>query len=109
MIEKNIHFEKNDSWKKIIGIYIILIVFCLITLYPLLNVLSVALRPGDQLFSTSLRIIPEDATLENFRKALFETDLLIWLKNSIIISTLTAIIGVFISITAGYAFSRFSF
>lgn len=109
MIEKNIHFEKNDSWKKIVGIYTILIIFSLITLYPLLNVLSVALRPGDQLFSTSLKIIPEDATLENFKRAIFETDLLIWLKNSLVVSTLTAVIGVFISITAEYAFSRFSF
>ena len=94
MIEKNIHFEKNDSWRKIVGIYVILIIFSLITLYPLLNVLSVALRPGDQLFSTSLKIIPEDATLENFKRAIFETDLLIWLKNSLVVSTLTAVIGV---------------
>ncbi|MGL6025300.1 MAG: sugar ABC transporter permease [Cetobacterium sp.] len=109
MIDRTAHFERNDSWKKIIAIYTVLIIFSLITLYPLLNVLSVALRPGDQLFSTSLRIIPADATLDNFRKAIFDTDLLIWLKNSLIISSMTAIIGVFISITAGYAFSRFSF
>lgn len=106
---KQIHFEKGDSWGKIIGIYTILIVFSLITLYPMLNVLSIALRPGNQLFSASLSIIPEGATLENFRKAIFERDLLLWLKNSLIVSTATAIFGVTLSSTAAYAFSRFKF
>jgi len=102
-------FERGDSPMKIIGIYVILLVFCAITLYPLLNVLSVALRPGNQLFSTSLAIIPEGATLDNFRRAIGETDLLLWLKNSLIISTCTAIFGVVLSATAAYSFSRFTF
>jgi arabinogalactan oligomer/maltooligosaccharide transport system permease protein len=75
----------------------------------MLNVLSVSLRPGNQLFSTSLAIIPEGATLDNFKKALFNTDLPVWMKNSLIISTLTAVFGVVLSSTAAYAFSRFTF
>ncbi|MGL4569078.1 MAG: hypothetical protein ACRCU6_11215, partial [Fusobacteriaceae bacterium] len=69
---KQMHFEKGDSWGKIAGIYTVLIFFAALTLYPMLNVLSIALRPGNQLFSASLAIIPEGATLENFRKAIFE-------------------------------------
>ncbi|MGL4567264.1 MAG: sugar ABC transporter permease, partial [Fusobacteriaceae bacterium] len=49
------------------------------------------------------------ATLENFRKAIFERDLLLWLRNSLIVSTATAIFGVTLSSTAAYAFSRFKF
>ncbi len=103
------NFERGDSPRKIIGIYAVLLVFCIITVYPLLNVLSVALRPGNTLFSTSLAIIPKDATLDNFRRAIEGTDLLLWLKNSLIISTLTAIFGVVLSATAAYSFSRFTF
>ncbi|MGL6168040.1 MAG: sugar ABC transporter permease [Fusobacteriaceae bacterium] len=103
------HFEKGDSWGKIAGVYAIILFFCAITVYPMLNVLSIALRPGNQLFSSNLAIIPEGATLENFRKAIFETGLPIWLKNSLIISTFTAIFGVTLSSTAAYAFSRFRF
>jgi len=102
-------FERGDSPRKIAGIYLILLIFCAITVYPLLNVLSVALRPGNQLFSTSLAIIPEGATLDNFRRAIGTTDLLLWLKNSLIISTCTAIFGVVLSATAAYSFSRFKF
>ncbi|MGL4980413.1 MAG: sugar ABC transporter permease [Fusobacteriaceae bacterium] len=106
---KQMHFEKGDSWKKIIGIYGVLIFFSALTLYPLLNVLSIALRPGNQLFSASLSIIPEGATFDNFRKAIFERDLITWLRNSLLISTATAIFGVTLSSTAAYAFSRFKF
>ncbi|MGL4254124.1 MAG: sugar ABC transporter permease [Fusobacteriaceae bacterium] len=106
---KQMHFEKGDSWGKIAGIYTVLIFFAALTLYPMLNVLSIALRPGNQLFSASLAIIPEGATLENFRKAIFERDLLLWLRNSLIVSTATAIFGVTLSSTAAYAFSRFKF
>lgn len=103
------YFERNDGPIKIIFIYLLLLLFVLITVYPLLNVLSVALRPGDKLFSTSLKIVPDDATLENFRIALFEKDLLLWLKNSMIISLATCAMGVTFSATAAYSFSRFKF
>lgn len=102
-------FEKNDSALKIILIYAVLIVMCGVAIYPMLNVLSISLRPGASLFTTSLDIIPKDATLENYRVAIFEKDLLIWIKNSLIISISTGILGVVLSATAGYAFSRFRF
>ncbi|MGL5965111.1 MAG: sugar ABC transporter permease, partial [Fusobacteriaceae bacterium] len=54
-------------------------------------------------------IIPEGATFDNFRKAIFERDLITWLRNSLLISTATAIFGVTLSSTAAYAFSRFKF
>jgi len=103
------YFERNDSIFVIILVYIILAIFVTITVYPLLNVLSVALRPGDKLFSTSLAIIPKDATLDNFRVALFERDLFVWLKNSLIISIATCALGVVVSAGAAYSFSRFKF
>ncbi|MDN5304520.1 MAG: arabinogalactan oligomer / maltooligosaccharide transport system permease protein [Fusobacteriaceae bacterium] len=106
---KKKYFERTDSWLKIIFIYIALILMAFLTTYPLLNVLSVSLRPGDQLFSMTLKIIPDNWTLENYRIALFEKDLLIWLKNSLIISIMTAAFGVVLSISAAYAFSRFRF
>ncbi|TDT72277.1 carbohydrate ABC transporter membrane protein 2 (CUT1 family) [Hypnocyclicus thermotrophus] len=106
---KKKYFERTDSWPKIILIYTVLILIAFLTTYPLLNVLSVSLRPGDQLFSMTLKLIPDNWTLENYRIALFEKDLLIWLKNSLIISLVTAAFGVVLSISAAYSFSRFRF
>lgn len=106
---KNMHFNKRDSILKLAIIYSILIIMSIVTLYPMLNVLSISLRPNDVLFSTSIKIIPEGATLDNYRHALFESPLGTWLKNSFIISILTAIIGVVVAASAGYSFSRFKF
>lgn len=106
---KNPRFERHDSLLKVILIYAVLALFCFITVYPILNLVSVALRPGDQMFSTSLSIIPKNATFENFRKAFTDYPTLTWLKNSLFVSLVSSVLGVLFSITGGYAFSRFKF
>jgi arabinogalactan oligomer / maltooligosaccharide transport system permease protein len=106
---KSPRFERHDSLLKVILIYAILLFFCAITIYPILNVISISLRPGDALFSTSLAIIPKNATLDNFVQAFKQYDLVHWIVNSLIISTIASVFGVLFSITSGYAFSRFQF
>ncbi|SKA90611.1 carbohydrate ABC transporter membrane protein 2, CUT1 family [Caloramator quimbayensis] len=102
-------FEKGDSVLKIILIYITLGIFCAISVYPVLNILSISLRPASTVFSTSLKIIPDNATFDNYINAFLKYDLSKWLLNSLIISSLSAFFGVILSVTAGYAFSRFEF
>jgi arabinogalactan oligomer/maltooligosaccharide transport system permease protein len=100
---------RKDSPFKLIVINLVLIVFCIIALYPVLRILSVSLRPGDRLLSTSLAIIPDDATLEAYRTVLVEKDFLLWLWNSIMITAGTAVVGVTLAATSAYAFSRWRF
>jgi len=88
---------------------IILIAACAAAIYPALRILTVSLRPGDRLLSTSLAIIPPDATLENFRKVILEKDFLLWLWNSLLITITTAVTGVILAATSAYAFSRWKF
>lgn len=106
---KSEYFNKNDKPGKIIFFYSILTFMCFVSLYPLLNILSVALRPGNLLFSKSLKLIPDNATLENFRIILFERDFMNWLKNSLVVSAAATVITVLLSVTAAYAFSRYKF
>lgn len=106
---KSHHFERNDSPAKVVAIYIVLIIGCIITVYPLLNMLSMALRPGNELYSTSLAIIPKDASLINFKTALASSDFRTWIWNSSIVSFFNAIISVILGTSAAYAFSRFKF
>ena len=106
---KNRYFERYDSIPKIILIYAILITCCIIAVYPLKNMLSVSLRPNNALISSDLSIIPEGASLDNYRRIIDEGRVIIWLKNSLKISIVTAIFSVGLSASAGYAFSRFKF
>lgn len=106
---KSNKFNRTDSPQKIVLIYVILIIACICSVYPILNILTIALRPANALFTTSLSIIPPNATFENFRQAFIQYDLLGWLSHSLIVSSCACAFSVLVSITAGYAFSRFEF
>jgi len=90
-------------------IFVFLIFFTLATIYPVINVFTVSLRPGDKLLSTSLEIIPEGATFQSYVKLFTETDFLRWLFNSTFISFVVTLTGVSLASSAGYALSRFKF
>lgn len=87
----------------------VLIVITLATVYPVLQVIGISLRPQDRLYSTSLRIIPEDATTGAYRRLLVEKDFLLWLRNSLIVSAWVTLVGIALAAAAGYAFSRYRF
>lgn len=100
---------KTKKTIQYIVIYAVLLLFILISVYPIVRVLSISLRPGNRLLSTSLRIIPEHATLDNFRTLLWERPFLRWMGNSAIVTFAVTLLGVALASTAGYAMSRFRF
>jgi arabinogalactan oligomer/maltooligosaccharide transport system permease protein len=101
--------RRGDSGFKRLVIHLTLMMCCVATIYPALRVLSVSLRPGDRLLSTSLRIIPPDASLGNYQELLTDKDFLLWVWNSLMITMGTAMVGVALASTSAYAFSRWRF
>ncbi len=99
---------KTPLWQRALT-HGILILVTLVTLYPVLLVIGTSLRPGDQLYSTSLRLVPEGASLHAYHAILFEKPFLLWLRNSLIVSLTVTFIGVALAATSGYAFSRYRF
>ena len=87
----------------------VLSLFVLISIYPVLVVLSISLRPGNQLRSTDLSMIPKDWTLESYQKLFTEQPFLTWLGNSLIVSVAVTLFGVALAAVGGYALSRFQF
>ena len=106
---KFFHSGRGDSPFRRLWINALLILACFIAIYPVLRVFSVSLRPNNQLFSTSLDIIPANATLENYTRLFTEKAFLVWIWNSIIITITVATIGVVLAATSAYAFSRWKF
>jgi len=100
---------RGDSPAKRIAIHAVLILASIISIYPFLRVISISLRPSNQLLSTSLAIIPPGASLENYRALIFERDFTIWLWNSLIVSAASVLVGFMLAATAAYAFSRWQF
>ncbi|MGI6130781.1 MAG: sugar ABC transporter permease [Bacillota bacterium] len=103
------HNSRGDSPAKRLLIHIVLICACAVAIYPFLRVVSISLRPGSALLSTDLSLIPEGASLGNYRALIMEKDFTIWLWNSVMVSVATVIVGVLLAAAAAYAFSRWSF
>jgi arabinogalactan oligomer/maltooligosaccharide transport system permease protein len=106
----------GDSPFKTILVHLALIIACTIAVYPVLRVITISLRPNDTLLTTSLRIIPENATLNNYKEVLFgdaakhrKSDFFLWLWNSISVVAITSIMSVILAAVSAYAFSRFKF
>jgi arabinogalactan oligomer/maltooligosaccharide transport system permease protein len=91
-----------------------LVAFTAATLWPVLWVLKMALEPGQD-FAFSLSPIPTHVTLDNFARLVTHTDSSgRWLfarqaLNSFVIASSAALLGIFVSATAAYAFSRVRF
>ena len=100
---------RRKTLLRISSSYAILIVFCVVALYPVVQVFSISLRPADRLLSTTLAIIPPDATFHSYVRLFSDTSFTLWLLNSTVISFVVTLSGVALASTAGYAFSRFSF
>ena len=98
----------ENIWFRLM-VNLILIIACVIAVYPALRILAVSLRPHDRLLSTSLALIPPDATLGNYHSVLFDKDFPLWIWNSLLITISTSIMGLILSATSAYAFSRWRF
>jgi maltose/maltodextrin transport system permease protein len=109
---------KNQHWR-LIGSHLFIWILIAITLFPLLAVVSISLRPGN--FSTG-SLIPSEISLEHWKLALGISyqaadgslvvppfPVLRWLWNSIKIASISAFLIVAISTTAAYAFARLKF
>ncbi|MCA0901997.1 sugar ABC transporter permease [Microbulbifer agarilyticus] len=105
------------SWR-----FALLTFSALIVVYPLLWVVSLAFSGQQSLtlvqlsHDASLRQqllalipLPEVWTLDNFRAVLTKQPFLRWIGNSLVVALATTVVGLTLSCTAAYAFSRFRF
>lgn len=98
---------KNASTWGRLRWHLLMVAIVFVSVYPILQIFSISLRPGDALYSTSLRLIPEGATFEAYRIMVFEKPFWTWMRNSLLVAFATAILGVALASTAAYALSRF--
>lgn len=103
-------------------LHLFLIVFTLLSCYPILWVFTIAFSGKQSLAIVNLptqptsgdrvRAIvpwPEQVSVSNFVSVLRDQPFARWVLNSVIVSAATTVVGVFMACTAAYAFSRFRF
>ena len=89
--------------------YLLIGLYVLFALFPLYWLIKVALTPNDLLYSEGIRLWPSRTSLEHFRFVLAHSEFPLFFRNSLIVSSGTAVSVTLISGVGGYGLSRFSF
>ena len=101
-LKRNFNLQKQHQS---VGSHITLLHFVVITLIPIIWIFDIALSPGNALGGE----MGDSFTDEHFAKILEGESFWLWLRNSLIVSIGTSLLGLVIAIPAGYAFSRYKF
>ena len=100
---------KRTTAMQYILIYALLFIFIAWSVYPILRVITISIRPGDNLLNESLAIIPDNWTFDNYIKLFTDHPFLRWMWNSILVTGTVVVTGVALASAAGYAISRYKF
>lgn len=92
---------------KLIFIYTVLILGSIVMLFPFMWMVSTSFKTPMEVFS--LKMIPKDPTLENYREVLGDTLFGKWFLNSFIIAAVTTISVAFFDTLVGYILAKFTF
>lgn len=101
--------RQNKRLVKAVLLNLVFVLLCLVALVPILYALSVSFSGKGAALSGSLSFWPKDPTLENYRAILFDEPLLLWMKNSLLLSAGTIFVAMLCAIPAAYAASRWRF
>jgi len=97
--------QQHEGRLRTIGAHLVLLHFVVLTLLPLVWILDIALSPGNALGGT----LGGPYTGEHFSNMLESESFWLWMRNSLIVSLGTTLLGLVVAVPAGYAFSRYRF
>ena len=77
--------------------------------FPLIWMVSTALRPETEAFTRPPMLIPHSWTLENFKELLYETPFLVYFRNSLIVATASTLFVITVATLGAYSLVRFRY
>jgi multiple sugar transport system permease protein len=101
----------NQAPRRLLTIYLPLLVFVFVLLFPFYWMTITALKPNEELtnFRDYNPLWPDNPTFQHIRYLLFETSYPNWLLNTMLVSIGSTIISLVASILAAYAIERVRF
>lgn len=90
-------------------LHITLILIAILTLAPLLWMVSASLMPAGEANTFPPKFIPDDPTLEHYRNLFTRLNLLRYILNSVVVSVSITLISLLVNSMAGFAFAKFHF
>ncbi|MCC7447885.1 MAG: carbohydrate ABC transporter permease [Anaerolineae bacterium] len=102
--------RRAQTIRTIRDLIIVLFTFGLLLVYifPFLWIVLTSIRPADELFSDTFRLLPSLPSVESYQQ-LLNSDFPLYIANSLLICTVATLIAVIFSVSAAYSFSRRNF
>lgn len=82
---------------------------CALALLPILYALSMSLNASGSLLSSDFSFVPKQVTLAHYRAVFMEHSVLLWLKNTLLLTVFTVVLALACAVPAAYVFSRWCF
>ena len=101
--------EAHRPIRRLFTLHMPMLAIVLFAIGPYLWMLITSIKPESTLFSPERTILPTVVTLENYIRLFQKTTFVENLGHSMIVAIGTMCVGLSVSITAAYAFSRFRF
>lgn len=92
-----------------LGLYLTFAVVALFAFFPIYWMLVTSVTPANQVFKFPPRLFPSRLTFDHYRSFFNNPSLLRYFKNSLIVSTSTAVGSIIVSAYAAYSFSKFRY
>jgi multiple sugar transport system permease protein len=80
-----------------------------IVLFPYLWMFLTSIQPENDIFAGGFHYLPRSLTLHNYTQLLTMTPISQYFVNSCIVASLSTLLGLFVAVSAAYAFSRYVF
>ncbi len=94
--------------KRVLSI-VLMVIIGVIMFFPLYWMLVSSFRTNDQIYSTTLNLLPTSLMLKNYADLLLTTKFVYWFTNSVLITLSTTLLGLVLCTIAGFALARYRF
>ena len=105
----NIPGPRPTPLRRALTLHLPMAAIVLFAVGPYLWMLLTSIRPESTLFSPQRTLLPEALTPANYLRLFTKTSFAINLLHSLVVALGTVVVGLALSLTAAYAFSRFRF
>jgi len=89
-------------------IFLFLVVWAVIVLFPLAWAFLASLKPREEIFTLDLKWLPKNPTLEHYKAIFADEKIMRFFLNTIVTSFLSTFVIVILATCAGYGFSRYN-
>ena len=89
-----------------VAVNLFFVVCCFIALLPILYALSVSLDAKGSLLAANFSFIPREFTLQHYVRVFTEEPVLLWLRNTLMLTAATVAVAMAAAVPAAYVFSR---